>query len=670
MNEKKILVTAALPYANGDIHIGHLVEYLQADFWVRYQKLRGRHCLYFCADDTHGTPIMIRAREEGISPEQLIAESQKKHLSDFTDFGIEFDHYGSTHLDENRQLCEKFYQAMVDNKKIEIRGIKQAYCENDKMFLPDRFVKGSCPKCKAQDQYGDSCDECGATYSPLEMKDAQCSLCGHPPVERESEHIFFKLGEFKDFLKDWVPAHTPVEVSNKLNEWLKGDLRDWDISRDEPYFGFEIPDKPGKFFYVWVDAPIGYIATTWLWCKKNNISLDELWGKDSEWEIFHFIGKDIVYFHTLFWPAMLKNIGFNKPKNIFVHGFLTVNGQKMSKSKGTFINARTYLNHLSPLYLRYYYASKLSSGVDDIDLSFVDFVGRVNSDLVGKISNLASRGAQMLHKRIDGKMGELTEEGQKLCQWAQSKSLLIENHFEKLDFSKVIVEVRAIADEANRYFDEKAPWKMIKEDPEKTRKVLTDILNVFRILCVYLKPFIPQYVEQVEKLLGGQPLGWDSLKDRLENFKIEPFEHLCVRLEKESIDQMVEKSKVSNLEKKSKSLVLDQAQKESYITIDDFMKIDLRIGTIVSAEVIEKADKLLKLEVDLGNEKRQIIAGLRQAYRPDNLIGRQVVIVANLQPRKMKFGLSQGMVLASGEGGKDIFILSPDQGAKNGQRVK
>jgi len=539
---RTIIATSALPYANGSIHLGHLVEYLQTDYFVRFQKMRGHKALYICADDTHGTPIMIRARSEGITPEQLIQRSQIEHLRDFKSFHIHFDHYSSTHSPENKLMAERIFKAMESKGHVSVKSVKQAYCNHDQMFLPDRFVKGNCPNCGADDQYGDSCDNCGATYSPTEVKNPRCSICGNPPVEKDSDHLFFQLNDFKDFLKEWVPQHTQKEVANKMSEWLQEDLRNWDISRDAPYFGFEIPGHPGKFFYVWVDAPVGYLSSTLQWCKKNGVEFDGFWnGKETE--IYHFIGKDIVYFHVLFWPAMLKAAELKTPDKVFVHGFLTVNGEKMSKSKGTFIAAAKFMEFLDPNHLRYYYACKLN-GIGDIDLSFEDFASRVNSDLIGKITNLGSRGAQMINKKFEGQLTQPTQEGLALIKMAQDKSEEIATLYESLNFAKATVEIRSLADEANRYFDEKAPWKLIKVDPETTQAILTDIVNIFFILSVYLKPVMPTYAEKVEKLLGSDPFNWDSVKQVLQNQKLNAFEHLSQRVDATKIEELIEASKV------------------------------------------------------------------------------------------------------------------------------
>jgi methionyl-tRNA synthetase len=694
---RQIIATAALPYANGSIHIGHLVEYIQADIWTRFQKMRGHDCAYICADDTHGTAIMVKARERGIKPEALIAETHAEHAKDFADFGVEFDIYSSTNTAENKKLAEEFYIKMRDGGHTSVRGIEQLYCEHDKMFLPDRFVKGTCPNCGAPDQYGDSCDKCSATYGPSELKGPYCSVCKNTPVIKSADHIFFKLNDFKSFLQEWMPQHTQKDVAAKLMEWFETDLRDWDISRDAPYFGFEIPGYPGKYFYVWVDAPIGYVSSTQLWCKAKGRDFDSLWRSASgPSEIYHFIGKDITYFHCLFWPAMLKAAGFRTPDQVFVHGHLTVNGEKMSKSKGTSITARTYLNHLDPMYLRYYYACKLTASVNDLDLNVTDFVNRVNSDLVGKITNLGSRGAQMLKKRIDGKLGRLPADGEKLIQMARAKSETIAQLFETREYAKAITEIRDIADEANKYFDEKAPWNLIKENVEATREVLTTTLNIFRLLAIYLKPVIPQFSDRVAALLGEKPYSWADAAKNLENSVINDYEHLATRVEQEKFDRIIADStpktdvaageaqaanktaKSGSVKNRASAAKGDTDKKSatptdspSEIEFDDFAKVDLRIAKIIEAEEIAEADKLLRLKVDLGElGTRQIIAGIKSAYKAQDLVGRLTVIVANLKPRKMKFGMSEGMVLAAGPGGKDLFILSPDQGAQPGQKVK
>lgn len=658
-----MLVTTALPYANGDIHIGHILEHIQADIWCRFHRMQGIDCRFFCADDTHGTPIMVSAQAQNITPEELIAKSYDNHYRDLTGFLVEYDNYYTTNSEENKQLIYEIYEALKNKNHIETKTIQQAYCEHDKMFLPDRFVKGTCPKCGAKEQFGDACEVCSHTYSTAELKDSYCTLCKNPPTQKQSEHLFFKLGDFQDFLKAWVKDHTQSEISNKLNEWLDQDLKSWDISRDKPYFGFEIPGYKEKYFYVWVDAPVGYMASTLNWCNKNNQNFAD-WWKNKDTKIYHFIGKDIVYFHTLFWPAMLEASGFNTPEKVFVHGFVKVNGEKMSKSKGTFINAKTFLNHLSPEYLRYYYASKLSLNVDDLDLNLNDFMSRVNSELVGKITNLASRGAQMLGKRLDGIVVPLkSEEAKELVKMAQSKSEIIAKAYTDLNFHKALTEIRTIADEANKYFDQKQPWNLIKEDPESTKEVLSAIINVFRIITIYLKPVLPSYALQVEKLFNDKPYTWDDTKHLLENKKINEYTHLMGRIDKKAIDAMIEEEKSQTKEKPKKT--------ESFIEIDDFLKVDLRVGLVESVEPVEGADKLLKLIIDLGPMgKKQVFAGIKSNYSEETLKGKLVATVVNLKPRKMKFGVSEAMVLAgSGKKGGPRVLL-PDGELKPGDKIK
>lgn len=665
--KRRILITAALPYANGDVHIGHIVEYTLADFWSRFQKMRGHDCIYICADDTHGTPIMISARKQGITAEQLIERAADLHLKDFNGFEIEFDYFGSTNSPTNRKIVEEIFGHMKAKGHITVKPVAQAYCEHDKMFLPDRLIVGTCPKCSAEEQYGDSCDVCGATYNPLDMKKPRCSICGTPPVSRETEHLFFKLNDFRDMLKSWVHKHTIPEVARKLDEWFKEDLREWTISRDAPYFGFEIPGYPGKFFYVWVDAPVGYIAATKEWCEKSGRNFDDFW-RSKEAEIYHIIGKDIIYFHALFWPAMLETADYSKPTKVLPHGMLTVNGTKMSKSKGTSVKASTYLKHLDPIYLRYYYACKMTGGIEDLDLNLSDFVTRVNSDLIGKITNVASRGASMLH-RLDGKMGTLDAEGAELVKKAQAKSEAIAILFEEREFAKGMQEIREIADEANKYFDQHEPWKLVKVDEAKTKQVLTSTLNLFRVMAIYLKPIIPSYVARVEALFGEQPYTWQDAQKTLQNHTLQPFTHLAQRIDPKKVEEMVEDSKEVVAEAPKKSPVADQEPLAATIDIGVFNQVDLRVAKIVAASDVAGADKLLQLTLDLGFEQRNVFAGIKSAYKAEDLVGRLTVMVANLQPRKMKFGMSEGMVLAAGPGGKDIFILSPDSGAKPGDRI-
>jgi len=684
MNPRKLVVTSALPYANGAIHIGHLVEYLQTDFWVRFQKMRGNDCLYICADDTHGTPIMIRARGEGITPEALIARSHEEHLGDFTAFEIAFDRYHSTHCEENRAFSRDIFLAMEKAGVISSRAVLQLYCEHDAMFLPDRFVKGICPVCSAPNQYGDSCDACGATYAAEELKEPRCAVCGGVPVLRDSEQLFFELEPFRDFLKRWIPEHTAPDVSNKLLEWFGEPLRGWNISRDAPYFGFEIPGHPGKFFYVWLDAPIGYMASLKNWCAAHGESFDA-WWENPEAELYHFIGKDIVRFHCLFWPAMLHCSGHKTPSQVFVHGFLTVNGEKMSKSKGTFISARTYLDHLPAHALRFYYACKLNGSTDDLDLNLDDFVNRVNSDLVGKITNLASRGAQMLHKNFAGQAGAMDEEGRALLAEFRTRVDELSGAYEQRDFCRAMVRIREMADAANQYFDRKTPWALVKSDPESARRVLTATLNHFRFFAVVLKPVLPGYAAQVETLLGEEPYTWASLGVDWEERVVGAYTYLATRLDPKQVEAMVVASrpveKPAPAAPVAKPVAVPppavaapaaalEAVRET-IDYETFAKADLRVARVLTAEAVEGADKLLRLTLDIGEAKpRQVFAGIRKAYDPAPLVGRQVVMVANLAPRKMRFGLSEGMILAAGNPDGALFLVSPDAGAVPGASVK
>jgi methionyl-tRNA synthetase len=665
---RKIVVTSALPYANGAIHIGHLVEYLQTDIWVRFQKLCGNECLYFCADDTHGTPVMIRARDEGIEPEELIERVHGEHLSDFERFAIEFDNYYSTHSEENRVFSELLYQRAVENGSITKRSVEQAYCQQCDMWLPDRYVRGVCPRCNAENQYGDSCDECGGTHRPTELINPACANCGAPPIRRQSLHYFFKLADYGDRLKKMIQSgHVQDSVVNKLDEWFKAGLKDWDISRDGPYFGFKIPGEENKFFYVWLDAPIGYMASCKNYCDQKGLDFEKVWNSD-EYELYHFIGKDIMYFHALFWPALLISAKFKTANKLFVHGFLTVNGQKMSKSKGTFIKAETYLKHLDPEYLRYYYASKLTAGVDDIDLNFEDFIAKVNSDLVGKLANLASRSGPMLTKKLDSRLGRLDEKGSELIAILQQAKEGIIADFEELNYAAAVRTIAGLADKCNRYFDQAQPWITIKTDPEATRTTLTAVINAVKILTIYLKAILPGYAEKVERFLNTGPLDFDDVDTVLQDREINKFERLVERVEKEKVEAMVEESK----EEVTDSAAAQPGPEEPIepeCTIEDFMKVDLRIAKVVVAEPVEGADRLLHLELDIGGIKKSVFAGIAKAYKCEELVGKTVVCVANLKPRQMKFGLSEGMILASGPGDKDIFMLTADPGAKHGQRI-
>ncbi len=672
---RKIVVTSALPYANGPIHIGHLVEYLQTDIWVRFHKMCGRQCLYFCADDTHGTPIMISARAAGISPEVLIEQMQKEHKADFDDFHIEFDNYYSTHSPENKNFSELIFSRLNEAGSIVKRNVEQTYCENCKMSLPDRFVRGTCPRCKAEHQYGDSCEVCSATYRPTELINPYCATCRAGPTLKTSEHYFFKLADFEKQLKDLIAGgHTQKSVANKLDEWFKIGLKDWDISRDGPYFGFKIPGEENKFFYVWLDAPIGYMASAKNYCDKNNLDFDKVWNSD-EYELYHFIGKDIMYFHALFWPAMLIGAGFKTADKLFVHGFLTVNGEKMSKSRGTFIDASTYIRYLDPEYLRYYYASKLTSGVEDIDLRTEDFVNKINSDLVGKLANLASRSGPMLTKKLDSQLGQLDEKGEQLINKLTAAKDQIIRDYEGLNYASVVRTIIALADDANRYVEQNQPWTTVKTDLERTRTTLTAVINAVRILTIYLKPILPKYAEKVEKFLNVDKLSFADVETVLANHKINEFERLVERIDKEQVNAMMEESKegprLAGTQTQSSQPVAAAPVEplKPECTIEDFAKIDLRIAKVVKAEAVEGADKLLRLDLDVGGLQKSALAAIAKAYKPDELTGKIVVYFANLKPRKMRFGLSQGMILAVGTGGKDIFMLSADAGAKPGQKV-
>jgi methionyl-tRNA synthetase len=679
--KRKIVVTSALPYANGDIHLGHLVEYLQTDFWARFQKLRGHECVYVCADDTHGTPIMIRARKEGITPEELIARSHAEHLRDFTDFQVAFDNYHSTNAPENKDLSARIYAAMEKSGAVTSKTSPQLYCEKCQMFLPDRFVKGECPKCGAAGQYGDSCDKCGATYGAEELGHPVCTTCGATPVVRDSEHLYFELEPQHEYLEKWIPGHTTSDVSNKLLEWFKEPLRGWCISRDAPYFGFEIPGHPNKFFYVWVDAPIGYIASLKNWCEKNGKSIEDYWpsdGTDGNVELYHFIGKDIIRFHCLFWPGMLHTAGFKGPNKVFVHGFLTVNGEKMSKSKGTFVNARTYLNHLPPEALRYYYAAKLGGTTDDMDLNLADFVQRVNSDLVGKITNIASRGGQMLQKKLEGRLGAMDEEGLALIAKCREASETIAKHYEDRRFNMAVVEICRLADAANEYFDRREPWKTVKTDAEATRVTLTAALNAFRIIAIYLKPILPAYADKAMKLFGETEWTWDSINAARENCALGDYEYLASRIDGKQVEAMIaaatinpgDSGEVSHESRASKNKAKVEAAPAAAVEVPalkpeiafgDFEKVDLRIGKVISCETVPKSSKLLKFELDAGSlGKRTIFSGIRGSYAdPAALVGKEVLFVANLAPRKMSVGVSEGMILYAGEPGVNGGILEP-----------
>ncbi len=674
--KRKILVTSALPYANGPIHLGHLVEYIQTDIWSRFQKMRGHDCYYICADDAHGTPIMLHAEKRGISPEQLIEESLAEHQRDFAAFAIDFDYYYSTHSDENRELAETIYTRLKDAGHITTRDVEQAYDPEKEMFLPDRFVKGECPRCHAPDQYGDNCEACGASYSPTELINPVSAISGAKPITRSSKHYFFKLQNFADMLRNWIKqGHVQSEMANKLGEWLDGDLREWDISRDAPYFGFEIPDAPGKYFYVWLDAPIGYMASFKKLCEEKDLDFDEYWGKESTTELYHFIGKDIVYFHALFWPAMLEGAGFRKPSGIFAHGFLTVNGEKMSKSRGTFIKASTYVDHLNPEYLRYYFAAKLGNSVTDLDLNFDDFTSRVNSDLVGKVVNIASRCAGFITKRFAGKLSAGIDQPDLLAELVNAGDAIAES-YENRDYNRAMRDIMALADRANQYIDQKQPWVIAKQESkdQELHQVCSMGINLFRILVTYLKPVLPVTVEKSEAFLNIAALTWADRAQPLTCHAINQFKPLMTRVDPKAIAAIVNskpqgQTKVSETmqpEKKIESKTNDET-----ITFNDFAKVDLRIARITKAEHVDGADKLLQLTLDLGDMgTRNVLAGIKSAYQPEDLEGKLTIMVANLAPRKMRFGVSEGMVLAAGPGGEDLWLLEPHDGAKPGMKVK
>ncbi|MCY3751901.1 MAG: methionine--tRNA ligase [Gammaproteobacteria bacterium] len=700
--QRNIFVTSALPYANSSIHIGHLLEAIQTDIWVRFQKLRGHDCLYICADDAHGTPIMLSADSQGTTPEQLIGRIHAEHERDYAGFEIGFDNFHTTHSGENREFAENIYARLDAAGHIKRRTITQFYDPVKEMFLPDRFIRGECPFCHAQDQYGDSCESCNRTYTPTDLVNPVSSISGATPVEKESEHYFFDLPEFEQVLRDWVGAgHLQPEVANKLDEWFTAGLREWDISRDAPYFGFEIPGAPGKYFYVWVDAPMGYFASLKNLLDRQGGDVEEYIGADSSAEMYHFIGKDIMYFHTLFWPALLHGSGHRLPNNVFVHGFLTANGQKMSKSRGTFINARTYLEHLDPEYLRYYFAAKSGSGVDDIDLNLDDFRQRVNADLVGKVVNVASRCAGFIHKRFGGKLAAAVHD-EALLQEFTGAGESIAASYEAREYARAMRDIMALADRANQYIDRHKPWEMARQDPgsAELQQVCSLGLNLFRILIIYLKPVLPGLARGAEEFLGVEALAWNGLDAPLLDHPVRKFKPLLTRVEQERIDAVVEASKESlgagekedtqvtsenedthetgarenedthavSAGAVNKYLVEDPVATE--ISFDEFTKIDLRVATITHASHVDGADKLLQLNLDLDGENRTVFAGIRSAYRPEDLVGRQTVMVANLAPRKMRFGISEGMVLAAGPGGEEIYLLSPDEGAAPGMRVK
>ena len=691
---RKILATCALPYANGPIHLGHLLEHIQTDIWVRFQRMRGHEAYFICASDAHGTPIMLKAQQMGISPEALITAVREEHMADFADFHISFDNYHTTHSEENEQFAAQIYNKLHAAGHIKTRIISQLYDPEKGMFLPDRFVTGTCPTCKTPDQNGDSCDSCGATYSPTDLINPKSVVSGATPELRDSEHYFFDLPAFEDMLNEWTRSGSlQVEMANKLAEWFEQGLNQWDISRDAPYFGFEIPNAPGKYFYVWLDAPIGYMGSFKNLCDKTDLDFDTFWNKDSEAELYHFIGKDIIYFHSLFWPAMLEGAGYRKPTSVYAHGFVTVNGAKMSKSKGTFIKGRTYLDHLNPEYLRYYYAAKLTNKIDDLDLNMEDFAQRVNADLVGKVVNIASRCASFISKRFDG-MLSATIDDQALADEVMNAGDVIASHYESRDFARAMRVIMALADKVNEYIAIKEPWQLVKDETkqQEVQDICSLGINMFRILMIYLKPVLPKLAQSSEAFLNDELL-WSGHTRLLTSHHVNKFKALLQRVDMDKVNAITEASKQDVVEDKkvkaapaakANTKIAKQAPEQAVdltnslasdpisaeISFDDFAKIDLRIARIVSAEHVEKADKLLRLELDLGGETRQVFAGIKSAYQPTDLVGKLTVMVANLAPRKMRFGMSEGMVLAAGPGGKDLWILNPEDGAQPGMRVK
>ncbi len=667
---RKILVTSALPYANAPLHLGHMLEQVQTDIWVRFQQSRGHDCIYVCADDAHGTAIMLAAEKQGITAEEHIGRIHQHHERDSAGFLIGFDNFYTTHSEENRFWCEEIYRHLKANDHIASRAITQAFDPEKQLFLADRFIKGSCPRCKTPDQYGDNCEACGATYTPADLIDPVSAISGATPVEKESVHFFFKLPEFEAMLKSWLDSDTlQPQVANKLREWTDSGLQEWDISRDAPYFGFEIPGEPGKFFYVWLDAPIGYIASFQNYCERTGHEFDAYWQPGGDTELYHFIGKDIINFHGLFWPAMLQSAGLRTPTAVYAHGFLTVNGTKMSKSRGTFINASCYLEYLDAEYLRYYFAAKLGGSVDDIDLNLEDFVQRVNSDVVGKIVNIASRCAGFLAKGFDNKLTGVCAEPELVGDFIARGDAIAEL-YELREFNKAMREVVALADRANQYIDEKKPWVLAKQEGSaaEVHAVCSVGINLFRALMTYLKPVLPAMADKAEAFLACS-LDWTELKQPLLDHSLGTFQTLMTRVDGKRVAAMVEASK-EEAAPQARATAAAKAETSETIEFKDFAKVDLRIAEIVAAELVEGADKLLRLTLSLGDDQRQVLAGIRSAYQPQDLVGKLTVMVANLAPRKMRFGVSEGMVLAAGPGGKDLFLLEPHPGARPGMQVK
>ena len=677
MKKRKLLVTTALPYANGSIHLGHMLEGVLADIWIRYQKLAGNECYFFCADDTHGTPVMLAAKKENIPPEELVTKIHAEHYKDLTAFYIEYDNYYTTNSPENRYYSEEIYNSLKKKSHIAEREIEQSYCEHDKMFLPDRFIKGTCPKCGAKDQYGDGCEVCGSNYSPKDLVDSQCAICGNKPGLKKSKHLFFKLQDFQKELAAWIddPKHVHEGVRNKLNEWFSQGLQEWDISRDGPYFGFEIPGEVNKYFYVWLDAPIGYIASSKNFFKDNP-TFDEFW-KSGDGEIIHFVGKDILYFHALFWPAMLLGGDYKTPNRVNVHGFITVNGEKMSKSRGTFIKASTFLKYLEPEHFRFFIAGKLNDTLDDLDLNFSDFSSKVNSDLIGNFINILSRTGTSILDKLDRRLGTLNVEGKSIVtELLASKTEILKNYEDK-NYSKVMKEIARLGDVVNKYVNDKAPWNLLKTDKEEARQVVTTAINSARILAVYLQPVIPKISERIFKILNlNSKIPFAELENLLENNNILPYEILSQRVDEKAITTMLEENKESQNEVKANPATIKISESKSnpietgLISINDLTKVELRVGLIVEANHVEGADKLLNVKVDLGEKGiKNVFAGIKSAYKPEELIGMKVVVVANLEPRKMKFGMSEAMLLATGKDAT-LSLFVPHRNANPGDILK
>ena len=667
--QRQIFVTSALPNANGPIHLGHMLEHIQTDIWVRFLRMQGHEVVYVCADDTHGTATMIKAEQEGITPTELVDAVRQEHLADFHGFLVEYDNYYTTHSEENRHYSELIFSRLREQGLIYTENVEQLYDAEKGLFLADRFVIGNCPKCNADGQYGDNCESCGATYNATELGNPKSIYSGTAPELRESEHYFFDLGKYTDFLREWTRSGSvQPEIANKLSEWLDDELRPWDISRDAPYFGFTIPGTEDKYFYVWMDAPIGYMASLQNLCdQREDLNFDSFWKQDSSAEVHHFIGKDIVNFHALFWPAVLNGAGFRTPSRIHAHGFVTVNGTKMSKSRGTFILAKRYLEHLNPEYLRYYYATKLSDSADDLDINLDDFVQRVNADLVGKVINIASRTAGFLVKHFDGELSPELHDPSLMQQFTNAADSIAE-HFERGNFGKAIREITALADLANQYIAAHEPWNMIK-DPERkadVQPVCSQALEMFRALMIFLKPILPETARRAEEFLAVEPLQWADLTTHLGSHRINPFKAMLQRMEIKQVEKLVDAPEPQVPEQAPAA----ESKTDASISIEDFNKIELRVARIVSAEPVEGADKLLRLVLDVGDHQRQVFSGIKAAYAADDLVDRLTVVVANLAPRKMRFGVSEGMVLAAGPGDTDIFLLSPDSGATPGMVVK